>query len=120
MNCADYFRRASVIRRPEWRRKPRRAVARRVDLRGELYTRARIYRHQPGASGRERVAFYKQRGTAEKWIKEGKGGRSRVDAAVVPALYSSHRGAPPAPAWLPIRQLHAHVAMTQNGGGRGR
>src|SRR5215469_18741745 len=33
----------------------------------------RLHRDQSGASCRAAVGFYNQRGTAEQWIKEGKG-----------------------------------------------
>jgi hypothetical protein len=39
---------------------------------GRALPARRLHRHQPGPAERV-IAFYNQRGTAEQWIKEGKG-----------------------------------------------
>jgi hypothetical protein len=53
-------------------KKPRRVVAKVKWHPGELYPR-RLYRYQPGAVCRARGRLLHRRGTAEQWIREGKG-----------------------------------------------
>jgi Transposase DDE domain group 1 len=53
--------------------KPRRVVAKVERHPGELYPRVGFIVTNLARSGKRIVAFYNQRGTAEQWIKEGKG-----------------------------------------------
>jgi hypothetical protein len=54
-------------------RKPRRVVAKVEWHPGELYPRVGFIVTNLGRPAERVVAFYNQRGTAEQWIKEGKG-----------------------------------------------
>jgi hypothetical protein len=57
---------------PSWK-KPRRVVAKVEWHPGELYPRVRFIVTNLARPAEHVVAFYNQRGAAERWIKEGKG-----------------------------------------------
>jgi hypothetical protein len=59
-------------------RKPRRVVATVEWHPGELYPRVGFIVTNLGRPAERVVAFYNQRGTAEQWIKEGKGAITRA------------------------------------------
>ena len=67
--------------------KPRRVVAKVEHHLGELFPRVGFIVSNMTLSSRSVVRFYNKRGTAERWIKEGKTGHE-LDTAVVPSLPS--------------------------------
>ena len=64
---------ASFRYRAQSRNKPRRVVAKVEWHAGELYPRVGFIVTNLARSAERVVAVYNQRGTAEQWIKEGKG-----------------------------------------------
>ena len=64
---------ASFTYRAQSRSKPRRVVAKVEWHPGELYPRVGFIVTNLARPAERVVAFYNQRGTAEQWIKEGKG-----------------------------------------------
>jgi hypothetical protein len=81
----------------------------------ELYPRVGFIVTNPARSGERVVTFYNQRGTAEQWIKEGKGA-IKWTRPVMPHL-RRQRGSPSAPcARLQPRQLHADGGDAEGGG----
>jgi hypothetical protein len=82
---------------------------------GELYPRVGFIVTNLARPAERVVAFYNQRGTAEQFIKEGKGAIKR-DAAVMSYL-CRQRGSPPAScAGLQPRQLHANPGDAKDRG----
>jgi hypothetical protein len=93
---------------------PRRVVAKVEWHPGELYPRVGFIVTNLARPAKRVVAFYNQRGTAEEWIKEGKG-RDQMDPAIMPQL-CRQCCAPPAPCvGLQPRQLHADAGDAQGG-----
>src|SRR5262249_55441391 len=74
----------------------------------------RLYRQQSGALGRGIVAFYNQRGTAEQWIKEGKGAIKWTRLSCRTFAANSVRLQLHAPG-LQFGQLHAHPGDAEDG-----
>ena len=77
-------------------RKPRRVVAKVEWHPGELYPRVGFIVTNLARPAERVVAFYNQRGTAEQWIKEGKGrsngpGSRAVPSPPTPSAFSSMR-----------------------------
>jgi Transposase DDE domain group 1 len=71
-------------------KKPRRVVAKVECPLGELYPRVGFIVTNLARPAERVVAFYNQRGTAEQWIKEGKGA-IKWDPAVMPFLRGQRR-----------------------------
>jgi hypothetical protein len=96
-------------------KKPRRVVAKVEWHPGELYPRVGFIVTNLARPAERVVAFYNQRGTAEQWIKEGKGAikwtrlSCRTFAANAVRLQLPCAGLQP-------RQLHADAGDAQGGG----
>jgi hypothetical protein len=91
--------------------KPRRVVAK-VELHpGELYPRVGFIVTNLVRPAERVVAFYNHRGTAEQWIKEGKG--DQVDPVIMSHLRRQLRLPPVARARLQPGQIHADAGDAQ-------
>jgi len=95
-------------------RKPRRVVAKVEWHPGELYPRVGFILTNLARSAERVVAFYNQRGTAEQWIKQGKGA-IKMDTPVVPLLRRQRRAASAPCARLQPGQFHADASDAQSG-----
>ena len=75
--------------------RPRRAIAKIEHHLGELFPRVRFIVTTLTGTYRAIVRFYNQRGTAEQWIKEGKGattGRASPVTASEPTRFGCSSG----------------------------
>jgi len=96
-------------------KKPRRVVAKVEWHPGELYPRVGFIVTNLARPAERVVAFHNQRGTAEQWIKEGKGAIKWTRLSC--RTFARQRRPPPAPcARLQSRQPHADAGDAQGGG----
>ena len=105
---------ASFTYRVQSRNTPRRVVAKVEWHPGELYPRVGFIVTNLARPAEQVVAFYNQRGTAEQWIKEGKGAIKWTRLSCRTFAANAVRLQSHALAYNP--QLHADAGDAQGGG----